>query len=564
MQDSLETREYTRTGEVVLTGGTILTVDPEAPTAEAVLIRGNRIAAVGSDGFVRGVAGTGAAWLDLSGRTVVPGFCDSHLHLDALGARGRALDLTGRTKREILASLVDRSANLSDNEPLVAYDWDFPSCPDPHRNDLDALFPNRPVILFQFSGHGAWVNTKGLEVLGVSDSKTEWGTGGAEKDRNGDLTGILREPAQAPRARRFYLKNDMNFARIRADIEHAMDRLTEVGVTTAHDNTWFPWKLGVIQRLNRNGGQKVRLSCWSPGFLRPLDAWFSRKRFSSDWFSRGARKYFLDGAFSSHSAWLSEPYADEPDTSGSGLTPEEIAKFVRRANRGGRQLACHSIGDRATAAYLDAVDSTDGGRARQLRHRVEHGQLIRQDDYERLARLGVVVSAQPHAAANPEKDAALLGPGRADRAYPFRSVLDSGVPLAFGSDYPGEHTFAPLIGIHLAVNRDGSEAISAEEALACYTARGAWAEFRENDKGRIKPGFLADLAVLSANPTSVDPSRIRDIAVDATMVDGRFVYLRSGTDLGRAPTAAKAEPPGAFRVSRAGYFAWTKQRRAGR
>jgi hypothetical protein len=314
-----------------------------------------------------------------------------------------------------------------------------------------------------------------------------------------------------------------------------MDLLAEVGVTTAHDNTWLPWKLGVIQKLHRDGVQKVRLSCWSPGFLRPLDAWFSRKRFHSDWFARGARKYFLDGAFSSHSAWLTEPYADSPETTGSGLPAEQIARFVTRANRDRRQLACHSIGDAATAAYLDAVESTEGesGRAaRELRHRVEHGQLIRPADFERLQRLGMVVSAQPHAAADPEKDAALLGSERAARAYPFRSLLDAGVPLAFGSDYPGERTFAPLLGIHLAVNRDGGEAITAEEALECYTAAGAWAQFREHDKGRIKPGYLADLAILSADPTAVDPTRIRDISVEATVVDGRVVYQRADADLG--------------------------------
>ena len=268
----------------------------------------------------------------------------------------------------------------------------------------------------------------------------------------------------------------------------------------------------------------------------PLDFWLSHKRFEPDWYMRGPRKQFIDGAFSSRTAWLSEPYADDPDSFGTGKSSEAIERWVRKATRQRRQIACHSIGDAATTAYCDAVErlshrSKYGENIIRLRHRIEHGQLIAQSDIERIVRLGMVVSAQPHAAADPEKDERLLGPCRARRAYAYRDLLDAGVSLAFGSDYPGEYTFSPLYGIHLAVNREGGQAITAHEAVSCYTAGSAKAEFAENRKGQISAGFLADMVMLSADPTAIDPRTIKDIQVDATIVDGRFVFQRPGTNV---------------------------------
>jgi hypothetical protein len=175
----------------------------------------------------------------------------------------------------------------------------------------------------------------------------------------------------------------------------------------------------------------------------------------------------------------------------------------------------------------------NSSRARGLRHRIEHGQLIRREDIPRIRDLGMIVSAQPHAAADPAKDARLIGEERLAQAYPYRSLLDAEVPLAFGSDYPGENSFDPLFGMHLAVNRSGGEAITPEEALTCYTAAGAYAEWQEDRKGRLRLGYLADFAVLSADPTSVQPSEIHRIEVDATVVNGRCVFERDGRELRR-------------------------------
>lgn len=521
-------------GDTLFTGGTVITIDENQPRAEAALVRGASIVAVGSASRVQAEA-RNPEIIDLRGRTLAPGFNDAHLHVTQLGDRSKYRPLAGLSKAEILEVLVETEKDLKPGDVLLGYDWDYPSCPDPHRKDLDALFPDRPVLLFQFSGHAAWANSKGLELLRLSRSTEDWEMGGVDRDPDGELNGIIREPGQAPGVRRLFIKHMGNRREAKEQLRAAMVRLREHGITSVQDNTWFPWVVSALRDLHDAGELTVRFSCWSPGFLKPLDLWFGLKSFKPDWYSRGPRKHFLDGAFSSHTAWLTQPYADKPETSGAGLAPEKIIPLVRRATRQGRQIACHSIGNASTKAYAEAVQAVCDERphnrcARELRHRIEHGQLIDSVDIEHIASLGMVVSAQPHAAATPEKDITLLGPERAARAYPFRSLLDAGVPLAFGSDYPGEATFDPIYGVHLAVNREGPEAIGPEEALACYTAGSAWAEFREDSKGRIKKGYAADLVILSADPTRIKRESIKDIRVDLTMVDGRTVYTRGPSD----------------------------------
>lgn len=515
--------------ELLITGGTIITINPAVPRAEAVLVRGNTIAAVGGEPAVRAAASTDARRVDLAGRTLVPGFNDAHIHLANLGMRELEIDLRNLSTGEILDRLAQAERELGAREPLVAFGWDYTTVDAPHRRVLDERFPDRPVVLIQFSGHGAWVNSAALRFLRISESTPEWEMGGPDRDPDGSLNGILREPANSPTVQRLWFARMRDRTAIRAGLEIATRRMAEYGITSVQDNSWWPRTVSELARLHRRGGLRTRVQCWSLGKVPLLDAAFSLRRFRRDWYAKGPRKFFWDGAFSSHTAWLSEPYADRPQTRGHGMSADEIEPKLRRAVRQGRQVAAHSIGDAATAAYVEALARIpDRERARALRMRIEHGQIIRDADLPRIRELGMVVSAQPHAAADPEKDRRLLGEERARRAYPYRTLLDLGIPLAFGSDYPGEATYDPLYGIHLAVNRT-DEAVTPEEAITCYTAGGAYAEWEEERKGRIRPGFLADLAILSADPTTVDPTTIRDIRVEMTIVDGTVVYERAAT-----------------------------------
>ena len=524
--------------ETLFRGGTVLTVDQDRPRAEAVLVRGSRIVAVGDESDVAAAVSPDARVVDLDGRALLPGFNDAHLHLANLGMRETQIDLSGLSRAEILDRVVEYDRQHPGRRPILGFAWDYPTCPDPHRRDLDAVLPDRPVILIQFSGHGAWLNSAALRLLKLTRASADWGIGGAERDESGELTGILREPGDNPRLKRLWFSRMRDRHAVRAGLAVAMERLAEHGITSVQDNTWWPVTLGEIRRLHRRGGLTSRVQCWSLGKVPLLDFWFSLHRFNEDWYARGPRKYFWDGAFSSHSAWLLEPYADRPDTRGHGMDADAIERRLRRAVRGNRQVAAHAIGDAATAAYVEAASRvTDRERVRRLRLRVEHGQLIDPADIARIRDLGMIVSAQPHAAADPQKDRRLLGEERAARAYPFRSLLDAGVPLAFGSDYPGEATYDPLFGIHLAVNRTDGEAIGVDEAIGCYTAGSAYAEWKEHEKGRIRPGYLADLVVLSADPTAVDPAIIRELTVDLTMVNGTTVYARGPEGSSRRETA---------------------------
>ncbi|MBN1685749.1 MAG: amidohydrolase family protein, partial [Spirochaetales bacterium] len=260
------------------------------------------------------------------------------------------------------------------------------------------------------------------------------------------------------------------------------------------------------------------------------ETWMKAAKLDEEWIHSGPRKFFFDGAFSSHSAWLFEDYADEPGNCGAGKTADEIYEALAPAIKRKHQPACHAIGDRTVHELCVAVERLADKYPWicDLRLRIEHAQLIDRADIRRIADLGIVVCAQPPALVNPEKDRRLLGESRAAAAYPYRSLLDAGAVLSFGSDYPGESFFEPLRGIHLAVNRDGPERITPEEAFACYTRESAYAEFADESKGTISPGKLADLVVLSADPFAISPEEIEKLQVTHTIVAGEFVH-RTGT-----------------------------------
>jgi predicted amidohydrolase YtcJ len=388
------------------------------------------------------------------------------------------------------------------------------------------------VVLFQYSGHAAWVNSRMLRRLGINRATPDPRGGQIVRDTAGEPTGLLRDVAIAPlhdiRLRRLISSPTLR----RQLMARSLELLRRAGITSVQDNTWNPTTVWTLNELRRRGELTCRFSCWTHG-LRPwLSLGMSLARYDRQWVRRGPWKYFLDGTFSTRTAWLLEPYRDEPRNYGRpAMTAEKLAAVLRRSAALGRQSVFHAIGDRAIRGLADAVEEAWGRYPvlDSLRLRVEHGQLIDPSDIRRLAELHILVSAQPTALGQPDKDEALLGPERARRAYPYRSLLDAGVRLSFGSDVPGEGHYEPLLAIHWAVNRPSPERITPLEALTCYTLGSAYAEFQESEKGSISPGKLADLAVLSEDPTAVAPERIRDLEVEMTIVGGRVVYEREGT-----------------------------------
>ena len=516
--------------ELLLTGGRVITMDAVRPLAEAVLVRGERIAAVGSVGQLLPLASPAARRLDLGGRCLIPGFNDNHLHALSMGEYFSRVRVNGLNTREILEVLRERFAGARRGQILFAYGWDYPYCPAPHRSLLDEAFPDNPVVLYQFSGHAAWVNSPMLARLGIRRGTPDPTGGEIMRGPDGEPTGILRDAAIYPlhlkRMRRHVFDKGLR-ARL---LDACLGLLAEAGVTSVQDNTWVPTTVWALNEYRRSGRLTCRFTCWAYGsdrWMRPL---MGLARYDRYWVRRGPWKYLMDGTFSTHTAWLLEPYAGEPANCGTpNGTPEDLVRIVRQALRARRQVAFHAIGDRMIHEILNAVELVRARRpeVERLRLRLEHAQIFDPADIGRLAELGVLVAAQPTALGSPQKDAGILGPQRAGRAYPFRSLLEAGVHLSFGSDFPGEIEYRPLEAIHRAVNRPGPERITPLEALACYTRESAYAEFMEAEKGTIAAGKLADLAVLSEDPTAVTPGRIRDIRVDMTIVGGMTVFERN-------------------------------------
>jgi predicted amidohydrolase YtcJ len=513
-------------GQKVLLGGNIITMDDTRARAEALIVQGDRVTFVGADQEARSRASLDAEVTELNGRTVIPGFNDNHLHSVSGGGHFARPHLYNLTAPQIIQTLAEWYPDPSPDTIITGFGWDYEACPEPHRALLDSHYPENPVILFQFSGHGLWVNGVTLEKMKINRDTPEPPGGEILKDAKGEPTGVLREMRHNPYLRKRYRRQFSDRERIDASLTRILQEYARLGITSVQDNTWFYPVVGRLRALEQKKQLTCRFSCWFFGEMPPHPFLMGFMRFDRSWYRRGLYKYFLDGTFSTRTAWMTTPYADAPDSTGKGKGADQILRFLLPRVRRRQQVGCHAIGDRAVKEFLDAVEIAQRRYpwTRDLRLRLEHAQVIREEDIPRLRDLGVLVAAQPHALGDPEKDRRLLGEERAQRAYPHRSLLDAGVGLSFGSDFPGEPTLDPLLAIHHVVNRDGPEAITAEEALRCYTRESAYAEFQEEEKGSLAAGKLADLVVLDADPLEVPPGKIKEINVLSTMVGGQMVY----------------------------------------
>lgn len=505
--------------------GNLITLSGEK--AEAMVVDGERISYVGSSEEALRVAGEGAERFDLEGRTVVPGFNDNHVHAIILGDHENHPDLSGLSAQEIVDLLKEYYPQPKRGEFIQGYQWDYPTCPEPRKELLDAAFPDNPVVLAQYGGHGSWLNSYALKAMGIEKGKADPpGEGVVLRDPDGEPTGVVREMASnkfiSRNFFRMFFKRSMREPRVR----RALEIFASLGITSFQDNTWFYPVALTLAKLRRRKELTARVSVWSFGRMPWTIPLMGLARYDQQWVRRGPYKYFLDGSFTTRTANLWEDYLDEPGNHGQGMSPEEILPIIRRLAKKRIQGAFHAIGDRAVSNFLDAVEELqkEMPESRDLRFRLEHAQLVRQEDIPRLRAAGVIIAAQPSALSNPDKDVALLGEGRAAAAYPHRSLLDAGVPLSFGSDIPGEATCNPFECIHMVVNRSSEERISVEEALSCYTRGSAYAEFQESEKGRLQKGMLADFAVLSQDITSVPSETIKETKAILTVVGGQIVY----------------------------------------
>jgi hypothetical protein len=536
---------------ILLFNGPVYTLDPALPTARAVLVKDGRVLAVGSEGRVQAAAaGLRAESINLNGRAVVPGLTDAHVHITLHGMTNFEVRLEGAASLdEALAQIGGRAAALPVGAWLRGGGWDHIPWGRrwPTAADLDTVCPDRPAILYRKDGHSVWVNSRALEAAGISAATPDPAGGAIQRDRDGAPTGMLSEAAMA-------LVRDMipprseteRLQALRAAFAEALSYgITGIHVPATTDHASAPEVLRDLQTLRAHGQLALRSMVYlSPPDLDGAVAMGLRSGLGDRWLRIGGLKLFADGALGSESAEMLTHYEGRRHTGIATLEEAELHRLIRVANLNGIAVATHAIGDAANRKVLDAIEAAAQARAElgeaatplMLPNRIEHVQVLHPKDLPRLAQLGVIASMQPiHATSDMEMADALWG-ARSALAYAWRSVRDTGATLAFGSDAPVE-TLNPWKGVHAAVTRQRpggypaggwypEQRLSVAEAVEAYCVGPAVASGEPDAKGRIAPGMLADLAVLTGDPFRSSPADLHALTAAMTLVEGKVVFER--------------------------------------
>jgi predicted amidohydrolase YtcJ len=513
---------------------------------EAIAVREGRIQALGKNGEIEKLKGPQTQVVDLGGHFVMPGFNDAHMHLADAGLQKLSVDLTGvKTLDEMRERVLAKVEKSAPGEWILGGGWDetlWPVKVTPNRWDLDEVSAGHPMYLGRIDGHIAVANTRALQLASITLASRDPQGGHIDRNETGEPTGILRETARAAVEAVVPLPTHQ---KMRQGIEVALADMAERGLTSAQDNSsWEDFQ--IYEELEKEGKLTARISEWLP-FDESVEE-LSKKREShpkSDlMLHTGMLKGFMDGSLGSHTAAMLEPYADDPKN--SGLPRYEAAKLNEMAKErvlAGFQLGFHAIGDRGIQMALDAfaeaekvarenkVKAANGGE--DFRLRIEHAQVTTPAQIARFKELKVIASMQPsHVLTDMRWAQDRLGPKRAATSYAWAAMLNKGVTLAFGTDYPVEPV-TPFRGLHAAVTRkseDGKQEyfpeqkLTMDQAIAAYTTGSAFAEFEEKEKGKLVPGMLADFVVLDRDLTATAPEKVPATKVLRTVVGGKTVY----------------------------------------
>ncbi|MFD9127075.1 amidohydrolase [Kitasatospora sp. NPDC059571] len=539
------------TADLVLTGGAVHTVDPARPYATSVAVRGERIVAVGHD-EVHALIGPATEVVDLRGRLLVPGFQDAHVHPVGAGVEMGQCDLSGATGPDEYAARIRAYADAHPDRPwITGGGWSMEAFPGgiPDRHLLDSVVPDRPVYLVNRDHHGAWTNSRALEAAGITRDTADPADGRIERDADGRPSGMLQEGAMQLVA--------VHVPPVTAD-EQLAGLLRAQAVLHAHGITaWQDALLGEhastadpapAYRRAATGGlltARVRGALWwdrARGLEQVPELLARREEFTVGTLASGTVKIMQDGIAENHTAAMLAPYLTAcgcaSDNSGiSFIDPRELAAIVTRLDGEGFQVHFHALGDRAVREALDAVEAARRANGRRdHRHHLAHLQVVDPADVPRFRALGATATIQPlWAAHEPQMDELtipFLGRQRAALQYPFADLVNSGAPLAAGSDWPVSSP-DPIAALHTAVNRHqpGSDRpvflpeqrITLAAALAAYTAGSAYVNHLD-DTGTITPGKLADLAVLDRDLFARPAEEIALARVEQTFVGGRRVH----------------------------------------
>lgn len=514
---------------------------------EAIAVRGDRIEAVGKTLDLQKLKGPQTEIVDLGGHFTMAGFNDAHLHLDDAGMTKLSVDVTGVKSLDELRARVEKKVEESRaGEWIVGSGWDetlWPVKVTPTRWDLDEVANGHPVFLVRIDGHIAVANTRALQLGSINLASRDPQGGHIDRNENGEVTGILRETAQAAI---LDVIPKPSHAQRRQALELALADLAEHGVTSAQDYSPNWENFQIYEDLEKEGKLTARISEWLP-FDEPVDD-LVKKRDShpqSDlMLHTGMLKGFMDGSLGSHTAAMIEPYADDPKNSGlPRYDPVKLNDMTKERVLAGFQIGFHAIGDKGVQMALDAfaeaekaakeahMKAANGGD--DFRLRVEHAQVTTPAQITQFKQLKVIASMQPsHVLTDMRWAQDRLGPKRAATSYAWLAFLNKGVTLAFGTDYPVEPV-SPFRGLYAAVTRkseDGKleyfpdQRLTMDQALTAYTQGSAFAEFEEKEKGKIVAGMLADFVVLDRDPTASSPEKLLGTKVLRTVVGGKTVY----------------------------------------
>jgi len=472
----------------------------------------------------------------------VPGFHDSHAHLYGLGKSLATLDLMGTESVEQVVRIVQEGA--ADFAPwswIEGRGWDqndWAVQEYPHRRLLDAVAPDRPVMLRRVDGHASWVNSKALELAGITAATPDIVGGEIIRDEDGEPTGILIDNAVGLLVD---VIPEQSVAEIRRRIVLGVEHCLANGVTGVHEAGVDWTKAGVYRELAEAGELGMRVYAMYGDDEETLAEAFAEGPVSAGdgILTLRAVKLYSDGALGSRGALLQTDYTDQPGHLGLPVsTTDHMRDVARRAGQAGFQTCVHAIGDGANHLVLDFFEEILGElELEDARWRVEHAQILDPADIPRFARMNVIPAMQPtHCTSDMDWAADRLGKDRLAGAYAWKSLLDSGARVCFGTDFPVERV-NPLHGLYSARTRmhhDGTppggwqaqEMVTGREALEMYTVGSAWAAFMEDDLGRIEPGFRADLTVLDGDPVKCEPAELLDMKVLMTIVDGEIGYRK--------------------------------------
>jgi predicted amidohydrolase YtcJ len=523
--------------------GRIYTADPQHPWASAMAVRDGKFTCIGGIEQIMLECGGGAEdaeRVQLNGRFVIPGFNDAHAHLGDAGSEMRAVRLNGAASIEELQKRVAEGvAQHKKGDWIIGAGWDHTLWLDkkfPNKQQLDAIAPKNPVLLYHVSGHVAVANSLALQVAKIAKDTPNPKGGEFEKGEDGELTGMLKEGSAMSLVAQWV--PDPTPAERRRGIELVLADLAKNGVTSVQDNS--DWDDFLVYRdLKDEGKLTARITEWLH-FSSPLNVLQNERSeggVTDPWLKTGALKMVTDGALGSRTAAMLAPYSDDPSATGILIMePDKLRQMAIERDKAGFQLAFHAIGDRANRVALDtfeAVAKANGPRDR--RDRIEHAQVVAPEDLPRFAQLKVIASMQPSHETNDMRWAeARVGPDRIKGAYAWNTLQKSGARLAFGTDYPVEPV-SPFRGLYACVTRElpeggpaggwqPQEKISLEDCIRNYTLGSTYAQFEEGKKGQLKIGQYADFLILSNDLTKVPPADYLSTKVLRTVVGGRTVY----------------------------------------